>query len=264
MCSRLDSFDSRMSRTVFATFPASVWRTLVSVFVVGLLLGIFFVLSGCGAGGSNGTDERPGDTTPPNAPLGLSGTSGDTEVTLHWNTVTASDLQAYRVYRATSTSIEDISSRNPVSSLSDTSFTDTGLTNGTEYSYVVTAVDDAGNESTPSDAVEKIPAASDSAPSAPTGLTGTSGDTEITLNWDEVTAGDLQHYNVYRGTSSSVTEIDGQDPVSTSSTESFTDTGLTNGTKYYYAVTAVDDSGNESGPSTLLEKTPFPDPPARP
>jgi fibronectin type 3 domain-containing protein len=157
MCSRLDSVASRMSRTLLVTFPASVRRPAASVFVAGVLLGIFLVLSGCGAGGSNGTDERPDDTTPPNAPTGLSGTSGDTEIVLRWDTVPASDLKEYKVYRATSTSIEDISSRNPVSSLSDTSFTDTGLTNGTEYSYVVTAVDDSGNESGPSTLLEKTP-----------------------------------------------------------------------------------------------------------
>jgi hypothetical protein len=157
MCSRLDSVASRMSRTVFATFPASVRRPPASVFVAGALLGIFLVLSGCGAGGSNGTDEPPDDTTPPNAPTGLSGTSGDTEIVLRWDTVPASDLKEYKVYRATSNSVEDVAERDAVSSSSDTSFTDTGLSNGTEYYYVVTAVDDAGNESGPSGTVTKRP-----------------------------------------------------------------------------------------------------------
>jgi len=230
----------------------------VSLLIIGLLLGAG-VVAGCSASGDNN------DTIAPSAPSGLTGTSGDGEVALNWKEVGAEDLKEYNVYRSTSSLLEDVSGREPVATSSESAFTDSGLTNGTKYAYAVTAVDNAGNESTPSDAVEKIPDASDStAPSAPSGLAGTSGNTEITLSWDEVTAGDLQHYNVYRGTSSSVTEIDGQDPVSTSSTESFTDIGLTNGTKYYYVVTAVDDSGNESGPSTLLEKTPFADPPTRP
>ena len=41
--------------------------------------------------------------------------------------------------------------------MSETSFTDTGVTNGTEYFYRVTAVDGEGNESSPSSQVSAIP-----------------------------------------------------------------------------------------------------------
>lgn len=37
------------------------------------------------------------------------------------------------------------------------------------------------------------------------------------------------------------------------------DTGLDDGTTYYYRLTAVDDSENESSPSSEVEITPFSD-----
>jgi fibronectin type 3 domain-containing protein len=103
------------------------------------------------------------------------------------------------------------------------------------------------------------------APATPSNLSGTSGDGEITLTWDGSGASDLQKYNIYRSTSSSV-DISGKDPVQTkgASETSVTDGGLTNFTTYYYVVTAVDDNGNESSPSGVFEQTPFPPPEDRP
>lgn len=102
-------------------------------------------------------------------------------------------------------------------------------------------------------------------PSAPSGLTGTSGDKTIDLNWDGVGAGDLDGYNVYRATSS-INDISNRSPQNESlrSSPAFTDDGLTNGTTYYYVVTAVDEAGNESTPSGETSTTPFATPPTRP
>jgi TolB protein len=103
------------------------------------------------------------------------------------------------------------------------------------------------------------------APSAPSGLSATAGNQTIDLSWEAVNASDLSGYNVYRSTSS-INDVSGKDPVNGSvlSNGSYTDEGLTNGTTYHYVVTAVDDSGNESGPSLEVKRTPFEDPPGRP
>ena len=89
------------------------------------------------------------------------------------------------------------------------------------------------------------------APSAPTGLTPTAGNTQVALSWTASTG--ATSYNVYRGTTSGG---EGSTPVASNITStSYTDTGLTNGTKYYYEVAAVNASGT-SGMSNEVSSTP--------
>ncbi|MFQ5523737.1 MAG: S8 family serine peptidase [Acidimicrobiia bacterium] len=96
------------------------------------------------------------------------------------------------------------------------------------------------------------------APAAPTGLIATAGDTQVDLDWADNAEADLASYNVYRSETSSGS----YGYVATTTASAFTDTGLTNGTTYYYVVTAVDTSGNESVYSTEASATPQPAAPA--
>jgi TolB protein len=104
------------------------------------------------------------------------------------------------------------------------------------------------------------------APAAPENLNGNSGDQQIELNWNVNDENDLAGYNVYRSTSSFST-VSGMNPVNGSSlieSQDYTDTGLENGTTYFYRLTAVDESSNESKVSSQLKITPFSNPPDRP
>ena len=90
-----------------------------------------------------------------------------------------------------------------------------------------------------------------SAPSTPTGVAATAGNTQATLTWTASTG--ATSYNVYRSTSSGG---EGSTAYKTGITgTSFTDTGLTNGTTYYYKVAAVDSAGT-SPQSTEASATP--------
>jgi fibronectin type 3 domain-containing protein len=73
--------------------------------------------------------------------------------TLAWNASTESDLEGYKVYRGTGSGAYGA----PLSTLpkTATSYTATGLQNGTTYFFVITAYDNAGNESTFSNEVSK-------------------------------------------------------------------------------------------------------------
>jgi hypothetical protein len=82
-------------------------------------------------------------------------------------------------------------------------------------------------------------AASQPAPGAPTGLTTTPGNGRVSLTWTAVSG--AASYNVYRGTAAGA---EGATPVATGiATTSYADTGLTDGTQYFYKVAAVNTGG---------------------
>ncbi len=87
-------------------------------------------------------------------------------------------------------------------------------------------------------------------PPAPTGLGATPGNAQVTLNW--TAASGATSYNVKRSTTNGGPYANVQTGVTGTT---FTNTGLTNGTPYYYVVTAVNASG-ESPISTQVSATP--------
>ncbi len=122
-----------------------------------VLLATMCITFGAVGGGCDGSSIE-GDTQPPPAPVNLAGTSQDAAVALSWPAVNADDLSGYNVYRDTAP-IDEPSGLNPhnESPVSETAYTDGDANNGTSYYYVVTAVDEAGNESAPSDSIKKTP-----------------------------------------------------------------------------------------------------------
>jgi endonuclease/exonuclease/phosphatase family metal-dependent hydrolase len=96
-----------------------------------------------------------GDTTPPAPPTGLTATPGDGQVALDWADNAEPDLSGYNVYRAL-TSGGPYAQVNTVR-VAPSAHTDTGLTNGTPYFYVVTAVDTSSNESAQSSEASATP-----------------------------------------------------------------------------------------------------------
>jgi glycosidase len=98
------------------------------------------------------------DQTPPGPPTALTAKSrGATSIGLSWTAPSDSDLYGYIVYRSTE-------SGNAYSEVGRTDaatpkFTDTGLTSGTTYYYVVKALDQANNLSTASNEASAVPSA---------------------------------------------------------------------------------------------------------
>lgn len=92
------------------------------------------------------------------------------------------------------------------------------------------------------------------APSAPSNFAATAGDGFVVLSWNPNTEPDLDGYNLYRSTASG----SGYAKLNALlwGDSSYTDTDVVNGTTYYYVITAVDLSSNESDLSDEAAATP--------
>ncbi len=187
------------------------------------------------------TTPAPPDTQAPTAPSNLTTSEVQaTTVRLNWSPSTDNiGVTAYLVY------VDGTSQGNT----SATSFTVTGLTASTPYSFYVVAVDAAGNASAASASAKAttLPPPDTQVPTAPTNLTASAAPAETTslrITWTASTDNvGVKEYRVF---------VDNVLKGTTAET-SFSATGLTSGTPYSIYVVAVDAAGNISPASTLLK-----------
>jgi hypothetical protein len=121
----------------------------VALFVL-LVIAAALFLQACGGSGSSGGGGGGGGIAPA-APTGLTATPGNMQVSLSWRA--SSGATSYNVERGTTSG----GPYTTVNSPTTTSYVDTGLTNGTTYYYVVTAVNSVA-QSAPSGQVSAVPA----------------------------------------------------------------------------------------------------------
>ena len=202
------------------------------------------------------------DTTPPAQVTGLSvSTARYSQLNLAWTQSSASDFNHYNIYRGTSGFTVTPGVTVPTGTSTANSYSNTGLTPSTTYSYRVAAVDNAGNIGPLSAQVSKTTAASSTStdttpPAQVTGLiVRTLSSTELNLVWSGVVASDFNHYNIYRGTSGFTVTPGVTVPTGTSTANSYSNTGLTPSTTYSYRVAAVDNAGNIGPLSAQVSKT---------
>ncbi|MBI3617463.1 MAG: hypothetical protein HY210_04500 [Candidatus Omnitrophica bacterium] len=200
----------------------------------------YFVVSAKDASGeSPNSNER--SAMPVAAPVLNTATAGDKQVTLAWTAATGA--AGYKIYYGTAPGVYG----TPITVGNVTTSTVTGLTNGTTYYFAVSGTNTSG-ESARSN--ERSAAPVPPAPAAPVLSTATAGDKQVTLDWAAATG--AAGYKIYYGTAPGVY---GGTPITVGNITTSTVTGLTNGTTYYFAVSATN-TGGESLRSNEMSAIP--------
>ena len=195
------------------------------------------------AGGIGAPSSQVSGRTLPSQVAGLTVTpASTTRLNLAWTAnPTTEDIRRYYVYRGTTPGFTVVPGTTaPLAQPTNNSYGNTGLTVSTAYYYRVAAVNTAGGIGALSPEVSGR-----TLPSQVTGLTVTpAGATQLNLAWTAIpTAQNIDHYNVYRGTTNGFTVVPGTTvPIAQPTTNSYNNTGLTASTTYYYRVAACEHS----------------------
>jgi len=211
--------------------------------ISGILLAIYtgFACNNFFSSAPYRADHVPGQNTPtltaPATPAGITVSPGDTEVTLSWSGATGAD--SYNIYWSTDVGVTPANGTK-ISSTT-LSYTQTGLTDGTTYYYVVTSVNSSG-ESPASAVVSATPIPL--IPGVPAGVSITAGNSQNTISWNAVA--NASSYNVYYKTISGVTKANGTKIASNITPTAYVHSSLTFGNTYYYVVTAVNIAGESA------------------
>jgi predicted small lipoprotein YifL len=186
------------------------------------------------------------------APKGVAARAGDGYNIINWDPVTTrSDgsrydgFVGYNIYRGREHGQYDETPLNQ-EPLRTNSFKDTTVVNGRVYYYMLRSVDSPAlpwKESLDSGEVRAAPS-DQTPPERPRGLTVVPGVGRVFLTWNENKEPDLAGYLVYRST------VRGRDYVRLTkeplTRTTYYDETVKKNAVYYYVLTAVDRSGNES------------------
>jgi len=184
-------------------------------------------------------------------PSGLAATPfGDNRIDLSWGAVTGATQ--YRVFRSTTSG----GPYSQIGSTATTSFSDTTVSGGVTYYYVVRAV--AGSSCESGDSNEASAVTTGDCRLAPTfaGLTSVSVPADacrrLRLDWSAATSNcggpGTVVYNVYRSTTSGFTPGPANRIASCLTDLFYEDTSVTGGSTYYYVVRAEDATIGGGGP----------------
>jgi hypothetical protein len=165
----------------------------------------------------------------------------------------ADKISGYRVYRSERDSVSaPRTGYRTIGESHETSYADPNFEFGHFYSYKVRAVvtGSGGSAESPDSAAIDVAPRDVFPPAVPAGVTGLFAAGAVELIWSPNLESDLAGYNIRR-------RQDGGQPEQLNKellrSPLYRDTSVTTGHRYFYGVTAVDRSGNESAPSSEVE-----------
>lgn len=240
------SSDGGTTWTLANTSPSSCSTTTCTV--VGLINGTSYefevaAVNAVGQGPWSVPSPTVTPITTPGAPTNLTSTLASQSTQLNWSPPASNGGATITLYTVTG-------SPSGSCTTSTTSCVITGLTNGTSYTFTVTATNAAGTGPS-STSTSVTPAA---VPSPPQDVTATPGNTQATVSWSAPATDNGATITGY-----TVTSTPGGFTCSTSSIAPATPatscvvTGLTNGTRYTFTVTATNAAGT-SAPSLTFDE----------
>jgi hypothetical protein len=234
------------------------------VLVVMLALVLAFGMSVVGCGGGDNDPYNQPITGVPGTPINVSASAlSSSSIQITWSAPSYGNVSWYNIWRSSSaygtyTQIDYVSG-------SVRSYTNTGLSSSTTYYYMVDAENSAGRSSQ-SSYTYATTNSSISVPGTPTDVSASAlSSNSIQISWNAPSYGTVTYYNIWRSSSAygTYTEIG----YVSGSTRTYTNTGLSSSTTYYYKVDAQNSAGrsaqssytsattNSSGSSSVIDLT---------
>jgi len=167
----------------------------------------------------------------PSVPTGIVGTSGKGQAIISWNPV--DKATSYNLYWSQTRGVSPVKGTK-IANVSSP-YVHMGLTNGATYYYVATAVNLYGESGHSIEAAITL----NDVPSTPTGVAATGGEGQVGLSWNLVEKATT--YNIYWSNGPDV-RIEGSSKIK-DVTSPYSHKGLSNGSPYYYVVTAANTYG---------------------
>ncbi|MCW9015042.1 MAG: DUF1566 domain-containing protein [Gammaproteobacteria bacterium] len=222
--------------------------------------GLMIIISGCSDDASQtAIDQKPIITIPlPEPPQSINTVPADSQVILTWTHVEYAN--SYNLYMATEPGVN----QQTYATLPGGSYQENitsphiikDLQNGKTYYLVLTSANDAG-ESKPGQEISVSPISSIPPPATPVLKKARTGANKVTLSWDTVP--DALKYHVYITYPDDVEQkLRGSTQQYSTKNNSYVIKDLENGKSYFFAVSAVNESGESSLSQVLSAK------PARP
>jgi len=233
--------------------PITMSGTASPITVTGLTNGVSYNFT---VAATNDTGTGPASTalsatpfTTSDSPRSVKATPGNGQVVLSWTTPAfngGSPITNYEVSSDNGATWTPLSPANPAA----TSYTFTGLTNGTSSVFAVRAVNAGGNSP-----AAKASATPRTVPAAPTGVTLTPGNGQLTVKFTPPAdngGSPILHYLV------TVTPVGGGSPITVTGTASpITVPGLAGGASYTVTVAAVNAAGQSVASQLVTGRVPL-------
>ncbi len=186
----------------------------------------------------------------PASPTDVAATIADGQVTVTWTAPV--NAASYKVFYKAGAVAAITDTQVPASMISGTTATVTGLTNGTEYAFIVVA-SNAKGDSAPSASVTGTPVAATTVPGIPGDVAATGGNSQVTVTWTAVPGATSYKVFYKAGTAAAITDTQAAASMIAGNTAIVT--GLVNGTQYAFIVVAGNAIG-DGAPSAAVTGTP--------